>query len=384
MSLKELVDILKLKPGYLKSGPSTVSNKFDVEEEIAIQAIREAKKLLKQASLSLPDNSNTSDNVITEFESYLVENGINRDDVSSVKFWQTMKGEQRFSVVTKNDKVTIEEIKKEIEDFATIFSPTVFRKSPPFQAEKEEAVAYEISLPDIHYGKLTELTIEAAEEQFMTTVMSLVNKAKGLDIEKFILPIGNDGMNSEGMRFTTTKGTFQHDSVGWRESFQGYCRLMTRAIDYLKTKAPVHVVVVSGNHDFERMFYAGDFIKGWYRNDKNVVVDNSMESRKYVEYGVNMIMYTHGDKEKASEMPLIMATEQPEMFARCSVREVHCGHLHKEMVNEFRGIKVRFIPSICANDDWHKTMGYSALRTGQAYIWSKTKGLEGYLQTIVK
>lgn len=382
MSLKELVDILKLKPGYLKSGPSRVSDKFDVEEEIALQAIREAKKLLKQASLGLPDNSNTSDNVITEFESYLMENGIDRDNVASVKFWQTMKGEQRFSVVTKNDKVTIEEIKKEIEEFATIFSPTVYKQSPPFQ--EKNGVAYEISLPDIHYGKLTELTIEAAEEQFMNTVQSLVDKAKGLDIEKFILPIGNDGMNSEGMRFTTTKGTFQHDSIGWRESFQGYCRLMTRAIDYLKAKAPVHVVVVSGNHDFERMFYAGDFIKGWYRNDKNVVVDNSMESRKYVEYGVNMIMYTHGDKERPSEMPLIMATEQPEMFARCSVREVHCGHLHKEMVNEYRGIKVRFIPSICANDDWHKAMGYSAIRTGQAYIWSKTNGLEGYLQTIVK
>ena len=382
MNLKELVDILKMKPGYLKSGPSRVSSKFEVEEKIALEAIREAKKLLKQARLGLADNSNENDSVISEFESYLIENGIDRDNVASVKFWQTMTGEQRFSVVTKNDRISIEEIKKEIEEFAAIFSPTVYKQSPPFQ--ETEGVAYEISLPDIHYGKLTELTVEAAEEQFMNTVQNLVDKAKGLNIEKFILPIGNDGMNSEGMRFTTTKGTFQHDSIGWRESFHGYCHLMTRAIDYLKAKAPVQIIVVSGNHDFERMFYAGDVIKGWYRNDKNVVVDNSMESRKYVEYGVNMIMYTHGDKEKPSEMPLIMATEQPEMFARCSVREVHCGHLHKEMVNEYRGIKVRFIPSICANDDWHKTMGYSAIRTGQAYIWSKTNGLEGYLQTIVK
>jgi hypothetical protein len=383
VSLKELVDILKLKPGYLKSGPSKVSTKFDVEEEIALEAIREAKKLLKQARLGLTDNSNDNDSVITEFESYLIENGINRDDVSSVKFWQTMGGEQRFSVVTKGDKISMAEIKIEIEEFAAIFSPTVYKQSAPFQ-DGDDGVAYEISLPDIHYGKLTELSMDAVEEQFMSTVYNLVDKAKGLNIEKFILPIGNDGMNSEGMRLTTTKGTFQHDAVGWRESFQGYCNLMTKAIDFLKTKAPVHVIVVSGNHDFERMFYAGDVIKGWYRNDKNVVVDNSMDSRKYVEYGVNMLMYTHGDKEKPSEMPLIMATEQPEMFARCPIREVHCGHLHKEMVNEYRGIKVRFIPSICANDDWHRTMGYSALRTGQAYIWSKTNGLEGYLQTIVK
>jgi hypothetical protein len=382
MSLTELIDILKLKPGYLKSGPSRVSNTFDVDKQIALEAIREAKKLLKEARLGLADNSNENDSIITEFESYLIENGINRDNVASVKFWQTMKGEQRFSVVTKSDKASIEEIKQEIEEFATSFSPSVVKRSAPFQGL--DPVAYEISLPDIHYGKLTNLSIEAAEEQFMDTIQNLVDKATGLDIERFILPIGNDGMNSEGMRLATTKGTPQHDSIGWRESFQGYCRLMTTAIDYLKAKAPIQVVVISGNHDFERMFYAGDFIKGWYRNDKNVVVDNSMDSRKYVEYGVNMIMYTHGDKEKPSEMPLIMATEQPEMFARCPVREVHCGHLHKEMVNEFRGIKVRFIPSICANDDWHKTMGYSALRTGQAYIWSKSNGLEGYLQTIVK
>ena len=82
-------------------------------------------------------------------------------------------------------------------------------------------------------------------------------------------------------------------------------------------------------------------------------------------------------------MPLIMATEQPEMFARTTSREAHCGHLHKEMVNEYRGIKVRFIPSICKNDDWHKMMGYEAKRTGQAHIWNKQRGYEGYLQTNV-
>ena len=95
-------------------------------------------------------------------------------------------------------------------------------------------------------------------------------------------------------------------------------------------------------------------------------------------------MFTHGDKEKTADMPLIMATEQPEMFARTTSREVHCGHLHKEMVNEYRGIKVRFLPSICPNDEWHKQMGYEAKRTVQAYIWNKQRRLEGYLQTHVR
>jgi hypothetical protein len=78
-----------------------------------------------------------------------------------------------------------------------------------------------------------------------------------------------------------------------------------------------------------------------------------------------------------------MATEEPLMFASSKFREAHCGHYHKEMVNEYRGVKVRFIPSICANDDWHKTMGYEALRAGQAYIWGYETGLEGFLQSNV-
>ena len=44
------------------------------------------------------------------------------------------------------------------------------------------------------------------------------------------------------------------------------------------------------------------------------------------------------------------------MWSRCKVREVHCGHKHKEMLNEYMGTKVRFIPSICANDTWHKSV----------------------------
>jgi len=129
------------------------------------------------------------------------------------------------------------------------------------------------------------------------------------------------------------------------------------------------------------MFYSGEFLRAFFLDHEGVTVDNNYNSRKYYEYGKNMIMFTHGDKEKPANMPLIMATEEPMMFSRTTHREVHCGHVHKEMVNEYRGIKVRFIPSICGNDEWHKMMGYEAKRTGQAHIWNKKRGYEGYLQT---
>ena len=376
MTVNEIKDFIAERRGYLKKSADVLSERLNCPIEDCETALYEARKLAREEN-----NTNDNDSVISEFEQFLDKNGISQSDVSSVKFWQTVSGQQRFSVVTKGESMSVEAIKQEIERFAADHSPAVEKLDHMKPWSTLNPIAYEISLPDIHYGKLHDLNLTQVEDQYMLIVKDLVRKASGLDIERFVLPIGNDGMNSEGMRRTTTKGTPQEESAGWKDTFRGYWQLITTAVDFLKEKAPVDIIVISGNHDFERMFYAGDVLSGWYRNDANVTVDNTYSSRKYYEYGQNMIMFTHGDKEKPADMPLIMATEKPEMFARTSHREVHCGHLHKEMVNEYRGIKVRFIPSICPNDEWHKQMGYEAKRTGQAYIWNKSKGLEGYLQS---
>lgn len=373
-SKRDIRQFLLKRPGYLKKGAWVLARRLEC-------SVKDCQEVLKELR-----NANTSENRLdredrvktSSLQKFLTTHGINEASVSSVKFWQTATGDLRYSVVT-NDAPNTEDIKQEIEDFAADYAPVYPEQDYP---ECEDPIAYEISLPDIHYGKLVDMPLpyDFQEKEYITVVENLVAKAAGLEIERFILPIGNDGLNSEGMRMTTTKGTPQQDYMDWRKSFRGYWKLIVYTIDYLKQIAPVDVIVVSGNHDYERMYYVGDVIAGWFRNDPNVSVDNSDDPRKYYQYGTNMLMFTHGDKEKAQNIPLIMATEQPEMFAATSHREAHCGHFHKEQVNEYRGIKVRFVPSICPNDSWHKQMGYDSKRTGQAYIWSKERGMEGYNQ----
>ena len=375
-SKEEIKQFLKEKPGYLKEGAERLSERLDCSVDTCLHALREARMDAKGNDFDL-DNVNKSE--MTEFKQFLEDNEIDEADVKSVKFWQNMGGDNRFSVVVKSEGDVLKTQTKELTDLVEKYSPVVEQEYP----SKEDAVAYEISLPDIHYGKSSGQTLDEAEEEYMNVVKDLLNKSKGLNVDKIILPIGNDGMNSEGYSRATTKGTPQHDSAEWQDTFVGYCGLMVRAICYLARTAPVDVVVIQGNHDYERMFYSGEFLRAFFLNDERITIDNNYDSRKYYSYGVNLIMYTHGDKEKPAEMPLIMATEQPMLFAKAKFREVHCGHLHKEMVNEYRGVKVRFIPSICGNDAWHKMMGYEAKRTGQAHIWSKTRGYEGYLQTNV-
>jgi hypothetical protein len=380
MTKEEIVEKLRDKPGYQKKGAQHLADRW----EVSIDVIKECKKLVLSEEWVQERINNENENELksgSEFKKHLKDNGLTMADIKSVKFWQNFQGEQRYSIVTHNQWHEQPQVKEELLNYIKTRS----NKVPKIKYKKsKDPILYEISLPDIHYGKITDEPFNLIEKHYIAAIQDLHRKADGLHIDRFLLPVGNDGLNSEGMSRATTKGTPQQDNMRWRESFRGYWHLVTKAIDYLTQFAPVDVVVVQGNHDFERMFYAGEVLDAIYHKNKNVTVDNGLDARKYYEYGVNMIMFTHGDKEKPNELPLLIATEQPEMWSRAKVREIHCGHKHKEMLNEYMGTKVRFIPSICGNDLWHKTQGYiGTLRCGQAYIWNKNRGLEGYLQTNV-
>ena len=291
------------------------------------------------------------------------------------KMWQLHNGSWRESLTFEIDQ--IEKWEKFKEDFLKDLSLLGSLQKPVLKKAVAGDVCLEISLPDLHFGKgpISEVT-----NNFINCVFELLEKAEKFGVEKILLPIGNDGLNSEGKRRSTTAGTPQHDTVEWQDSFRHYWTTLAATIKVLSASYPVDVIVVPGNHDTERMFYIGEVLSAFFKNNEKVNIDNSGEYRKYYEYGSNMLLFTHGDKEKTSNLPLLMATEQPEMFARTKFREAHLGHFHKEMLNEFCGIKTRFLPSICVTDEWHKMMGYNHLRAAQAYMWNKKSGLEGFFQ----
>lgn len=351
-------DYIIAHPQFLHGGYSELAKKFDSNYEQVRAIARRLRNKLENKEIAQP-----------------VETPLGyKGELKSGKKWQLPNGEWRESLQFDVDRNS--ELLKFKEDFINDLkelAPRVFTSKP---VEKGDCL-FEISLPDLHFGKGD---VEKLKQRFFDSVMDLLDKAKGIKIDRILLPIGNDGLNSEGKRRSTTSGTPQFDSLDWRESFRIYWVALVEMIDILSQHYPVDVVVVLGNHDFERMFYVGDVIGAYFAKYNNVTVNNSYDIRKYVEYGTNMILYTHGDKEKYSDLPLIMATEQPEMFARTKCREAHCGHFHKEMMNEFRGVKVRFLPSICGTDEWHKMMGYDHFKAAQGYIWNKKTGLEGYLQ----
>jgi hypothetical protein len=98
--------------------------------------------------------------------------------------------------------------------------------------------------------------------------------------------------------------------------------------------------------------------------------------RKYLAFGATALCWTHGEKGKVADWPLLFATEQPEMFAAATYREIHTGHLHTTRLTEKMGVRVRISPALCSPDEWHAANHYVGnVRGAEALVYHEREGL---------
>lgn len=244
----------------------------------------------------------------------------------------------------------------------------------------------EIAIPDLHIGKLAwgRETGEAnydskiAERVFLDALDALIARTASYTFDQIVFPVGNDLLNADNLQNTTTRGTPQSTDSRYQKSFTVARQLMTQAIDRLRAIAPVHVLLVPGNHDTLSTWHLGDSLACFFHKTPGVVIDNEPRSRKYHQFGKVMLMFTHGDKGKRPNYPLVMATEQPQMFGATVHREAHTGHLHQMRVEELHGVKVRISPALCPSDAWHAENMYTGnARAAEAFCWHRDEGLVG-------
>lgn len=288
--------------------------------------------------------------------------------------------------VKNKDKIDLQIMKEAVLEEIKNSSPVV-PKLP--KSHLVDPYLCEIDLMDFHLGKLTwdketgeSYDLKIAAALWNETIDRLLIKAKTYPIEKFLFPVGNDFFNVNGSLAQTFKGTPQSEDSRWKKTFSIGWHLVVDTLLKLSSIAPVDVVVIPGNHDYESAYYLGEVLAGRFYNDPNVMIDNGPSLRKYYQYGNCLIAFTHGRDEKLTELPLMMATEEPRLFADTKYREWHYGDKHHKKeyvslsVNEKQGVTLRMIRSLSTTDEWHYQKGYvSNLRAGEAFLWSKKEGL---------
>lgn len=270
-------------------------------------------------------------------------------------------------------------------------SPKVPKKK--YEYRDSDPKMLEITVFDLHYGKVAwheetgeNYNLETASRRFEESIEYHLDFFKHKNIEKILLPIGNDYFNSDKAfpYNSTTSGTPQEEDTRWQNTFKKGKELLIKVINRLTEVAPVEVIVIPGNHDYERSYYLGDTLESWFHNDENVTINNSPSPRKYFLYGKNLLGFTHGNNEKISSLPVIMAQEVPHLWAKSIYREVHLGHLHhkKEIkyhsTEEYQGVILRYMSSMSGTDSWHHRKGYTgATKNSEAFLWDPNKGLAG-------
>ena len=266
------------------------------------------------------------------------------------------------------DILNIKKLRDELINEVKTFSP----KYPSFNYKKiKKGHLLEVNIFDLHFGKLCwgletgdNYDTKIAAKRFLKAIDAIIQRSKGYDIKRVVFPVGNDFFNSDTRLNQTSAGTPQDEDVRWQKTFKEGRQLLIAGIDMLSKVAPVDVVIIQGNHDWERSFYVGDVLSCWYHNNKNVIVNNEPTPRKHYQFGNCLISYTHGNNEKTIDLPLLVASEVPKLWAATQFREIHIGHLHhkKEIkfmaTQEHKGIVIRFMRSLSGTDAWHNLKGY--------------------------
>lgn len=287
-------------------------------------------------------------------------------------------------VRNKRVELALQSLKQVLEDIKD-YSPKVKRKK--YKNELKENIQ-EISIFDLHVGKLAwreesgdDYDSDIACDLFMKAIDYHVKYGRLYQPERYLLPIGNDFFNIDNGRNMTTAGTPQDVDTRWMRMFRMGREVLVDAIEHLTQFAPVDVVIVSGNHDTETAWHLGESLHCWFHNNENVTVDNSPKLRKLYTYGENSIGFTHGNREKVKDLPLIFATEFRERWGKSKWREIHHGHFHSKRslvsmpVDEQYGVRIRQLPSLSGNDAWHYSKGYNGVRAAESFIWNKKDGM---------
>jgi len=347
------------------------------------------------------------------WEAYEIESRDNKWDVT-MKLQSTEEHSGRFYKTTVPHTVANQQFYFKVkfrrisdiidwDKFKAEFKADMKAKTPVVRLRKykpvQEKNSLELDLFDLHFGKLgwweetghKNFNSKEGRSLFLSGIEGLLNKASHNDVEEICFPVGNDFYNSDynvsGLS-TTHKGTPQQDDSRWQQVFREGRKIITDAISMLEQVAPVKIIIVPGNHDFQKSFFLGDVLEVKYENNQNVTVNNSPNPIKYYEYGNNLIGYCHGEIQIGRLLSLM--PHQP-AWGRTKFHEWHLGHVHHKkkwkIIDEedHLGIIVRYMRSLTGQDAWHNAQGFDgAIRGCEAFIWNLEMGLSSFYNYNIK
>lgn len=283
-------------------------------------------------------------------------------------------------IATISNEEVISSLKEIIEENV---EPLEF-EIPEVKKELDPNLMMEICPIELHMGKLSNAneTGENYDIKICKGIFEdLVKRICQIQTEKkcgrALVIIGSDFFNSESDNMTTNK-TPQQNDTRYKKLFMTGLELYTKALlTFRELFNEIEVRICSGNHARAMEFFLYTALQQYFRNDDVINFVEDYKDTQAIQFGKCAIFYNHGDanlKRTIASMP----AEFYEIWGKTLYRELHLGHLHKEVtVDDESGMITRRIGSPCATDAWHYTNRFiGAIKKHQIFIWNKNEGLE--------
>jgi hypothetical protein len=235
-----------------------------------------------------------------------------------------------------------------------------------------------LHLTDFHLDKqdIYGTTLEEKKKQFYDVATKLLYRAYQANyVDEIVFVLGSDMLHTDTYQGTTTNLTPQDSNTTWHNAFTEAFDIYANVIKILKQFCnTLNVILVPGNHDRTKSFYLAYGLEKYFETDSSILFDTNPTPRKIYTYGSTFIGLHHGDC-KITDLPLIFAKEFSKEWGQCTYHQILTGDKHHVFEKEIQGVRVRQLPSLSKEDNWHNQSNYvNAVKAAMAIIYDKEHG----------
>lgn len=274
------------------------------------------------------------------------------------------------------EEIVLESVKRSVKPL--ILTPAVFNDT------LNDNLLLEFPATELHLGKLAwagdtgqNYDFHIAEERFAKIIQSVYETQTIHGVGTLFMTIGNDFFNSDTIDNTTTKGTIQNNDLRWKKMFDIGLEMYKRALLTLRPLFnKIDVQLCQGNHDVMSSFYLYRALEQFFSQDNRIKFSSNVKTTQCYQFGKVAIFTSHGDANFKRLIKSIPAEFYKE-WGTSEFRELHLGHLHKEVtVDDESGMITRRMGSPTGTDAWHYDSRFlGATQKQQLFLWDKNDGL---------
>lgn len=224
-------------------------------------------------------------------------------------------------------------------------------------------------LGDLHWGLLacadetgSNWDLDIAEKVTTAAARHLIQNTPPCE-ELDVVAIG-DNTHTDGTKPLTpgSGNILDADSRFWKVFWSLLRTLKKMGTLGLQKHKKVNFWIIPGNHDPTIARLCAIALHEFYESEPRVHVDVSPADRKYFRFGKNLVGLAHGDKNKVTALPGLMAAERKEDWGECSNYYWKCGHIHHKVIHDDGIVNIEHLRTLTSGDAWHIGKGYLSLK----------------------